>query len=197
MGLLSQQEHSKAYRDNECFWGTTPNQYVRRLPEIIPPPAQVLDLGVGEGRNALFLTQLGYSVTGVDICDVAIGKLRRTVPKGLTMKAVVADITQFEFEGLYDVIISNAVLQLVDGNEIQGLIERIQQHTKPGGINLLTVFSDTDPARSTSPNLTFFSEEQLKGHYTSWNLITLEHYIKRETHGQLHEHDFLALIAQK
>lgn len=48
-----------------------------RLTEVVPglPPGHVLDLGCGEGGDALWLAHRGWHVTAVDIADVALERL--------------------------------------------------------------------------------------------------------------------------
>ena len=40
-------------------------------------PCRALDLGCGTGTNALFLTQQGFDVTGVDLSEVAVQKAQQ------------------------------------------------------------------------------------------------------------------------
>jgi hypothetical protein len=35
-------------------------------------PGRAVDLGMGEGRNTIFLAQQGWDATGVDLSDVAV-----------------------------------------------------------------------------------------------------------------------------
>jgi tellurite methyltransferase len=71
---------------NTPFWETTyqdfavssfgkPSQEFYDLIHRLPPHAKVLDLGCGEGRNALFLAEHGCEVTAVDISVSGIQKL--------------------------------------------------------------------------------------------------------------------------
>jgi 2-polyprenyl-3-methyl-5-hydroxy-6-metoxy-1,4-benzoquinol methylase len=36
-----------------------------------------IDLGMGEGRNAIYLAQQGWQTTGVDLADVAVAQARK------------------------------------------------------------------------------------------------------------------------
>lgn len=40
-------------------------------------PGLALDLGIGEGRNAFYLGNRGWKVTGVDISDVAVNQVNK------------------------------------------------------------------------------------------------------------------------
>lgn len=61
------------YRNDELVWGIEPNQFVRRQCESFLPGV-ALDLACGEGRNALWLAQLGWQVLGIDYSSVAIAR---------------------------------------------------------------------------------------------------------------------------
>ena len=61
------------YRNDDLVWGIEPNQFVRRQCESFPP-GSALDLACGEGRNALWLAQLGWQVLGIDYSPVAIAR---------------------------------------------------------------------------------------------------------------------------
>jgi ubiquinone/menaquinone biosynthesis C-methylase UbiE len=64
------------YRAQDNPWGLEPNVFVREQCEPLPV-GDALDLACGEGRNAIWLAQLGWRVTGVDFSSVAIEGARR------------------------------------------------------------------------------------------------------------------------
>jgi SAM-dependent methyltransferase len=64
------------YRATELVWGAEPNRFVREECEHLPP-GRALDLGCGEGRNALFLARLGWQATGIDYSPVAIERAEK------------------------------------------------------------------------------------------------------------------------
>ncbi|WP_040159122.1 class I SAM-dependent methyltransferase [Mobilicoccus massiliensis] len=58
------------YTEEELIWGTDPNRWVvSELGSLAPGAA--LDLGSGEGRNAIWLAAEGWKVTAVDFSRVA------------------------------------------------------------------------------------------------------------------------------
>ena len=64
-------EWDERYRSAELVWGSEPNLFVRQQCEGLPV-GEALDLACGEGRNALWLARLGWTVTGVDYSAAAI-----------------------------------------------------------------------------------------------------------------------------
>jgi tellurite methyltransferase len=70
-----------------------PNAFLRAHLAMLPK-GDVLELAMGEGHNAIFLAQHGFSVTGVDISDVAVERalhLARTA--GVTIEARQMDLS--------------------------------------------------------------------------------------------------------
>ena len=73
-----------------------PNRFVA---EIVQgrKPGRALDVGMGQGRNSLFLARLGWDVTGVDVSDKAIDLAHQEATRlGLKINCVVADIAAFD-----------------------------------------------------------------------------------------------------
>ncbi|MFH2054445.1 MAG: methyltransferase domain-containing protein, partial [bacterium] len=68
-------DYEKAYSKSELYWGSQPSDLVRRFIEFAPQ-GRALDLGGGEGRDALFLAEQGFRVTIVDIAESGVEKCR-------------------------------------------------------------------------------------------------------------------------
>lgn len=70
------------YRDSGCYWGEEPSSPVKGILDYISS-GEALVLGVGEGRNALFLAKNGFKVVGVDKSREGIKKFLKLVGKGI------------------------------------------------------------------------------------------------------------------
>ena len=86
------------YRQDNLAWGAAPNQFVaERLGGL--PPSRVLDLGCGQGRNAIWLAARGHEVTGVDVSDVAIARAEELAAQaGVTVSFIAADVRIWDAE---------------------------------------------------------------------------------------------------
>src|SRR5437879_3474546 len=95
------QRFDQLYRSEERVWGSEPSAGLQvALPFLVP--GRVLDLGSGDGRNALVLAGKGFEVTAVDLAPAAIANLTRYAERaGLDSKlhGVVADIETFSIDG--------------------------------------------------------------------------------------------------
>jgi len=89
---------------------------------------KVLDLGCGQGKDILYLAQLGHEVTGVDISSVAINQmLARAKAKGLEVNGVVANVLDYQIKEKFDLILLIGLLHFTRGDENRRLIlERVE-----------------------------------------------------------------------
>jgi SAM-dependent methyltransferase len=69
-------------------------------------PGRALDLGMGEGRNTIFLAQQGWQATGVDLSDVAVAQAKvRAAKLHVNLTTVVDDLDRYDFgKGKWDLI---------------------------------------------------------------------------------------------
>ena len=56
------------YEQEDYYWGVKPSDSCFKVLDFIPPdrPLTLLDVGCGEGRNAVFFASKGYTVTAFD-----------------------------------------------------------------------------------------------------------------------------------
>lgn len=98
------------YAQKALLWSAEPNRlFAAEIGELLP--GRALDLACGEGRNAVWLAERGWRVTGVDFSDVALAKAAElAASRGVEVDWVVADILEYAPEPLaYDLV---AVLYL-------------------------------------------------------------------------------------
>ena len=63
------------------------------------PPGRALDLGAGDGRNAVWLASRGWAVTAVDFSSVALDRARSlAAAAGVELELMRADLAEVELE---------------------------------------------------------------------------------------------------
>ena len=89
----SQAEWNARYLEKDQIWSGNPNSaLVREASGLTPGTA--LDLGCGEGADAIWLADRGWAVTGIDISDVALDRARRhAAAAGVEVGFVLDDLT--------------------------------------------------------------------------------------------------------
>jgi SAM-dependent methyltransferase len=90
--------YNSTYGKNEDgVFNPDPNSFLSEVVKTLKP-GRALDVGMGQGRNTVFLAQSGWTVTGVDISDEGIRQAKEQASRlGLTINAVNAPIESFDF----------------------------------------------------------------------------------------------------
>ena len=161
---------------------------------------RILDLGCGDGRNAIPLAESGFDVTAVDISEAGIAKINTlTRGRGLCIQAVVADMGSYRIQDRYDLIVAHGCLHLLERTQWKRIVKNMQEHTLPGGYNAVTVFTESVPASHDMVDffVGLFHEEELFTVYSHWDLMLRKSYTFRDEHpgGIRHTHAANKIVA--
>jgi SAM-dependent methyltransferase len=157
------------YASKDAVWSGDPN---RRLVERASglAPGTALDIGCGEGADAIWLAARGWRVTGVDISRVALSKAAALaagdpqVAGRITWRQ--ADVFAFEPEpAAFDLVSSQFMHPPAEVRPV--LNARLAAAVRPGG-SLIVVGHDlsdldTTMGRPHLPELMFTAEEVVAG----------------------------------
>jgi 2-polyprenyl-3-methyl-5-hydroxy-6-metoxy-1,4-benzoquinol methylase len=123
-------------------------------------PRSILDLGCGPGLYLEKLARLGHDCTGIDFSENSISYARQQAKeKGLQIKYLVQDYLELDMENQFDLIILiytdiGVLLPL----EREGLLGRIRNALKPGGIFIFDVLNDRNLEAKFQENQTWTYE---------------------------------------
>jgi SAM-dependent methyltransferase len=142
-GLVQAQERRRPPRDvwNEVYTKRQERAFPHNkfLAEMIKGrlPGKALDIGMGEGRNALFLATQGWEVTGFDISDVGVTLAQEAAQKrGVKLEALVEDADRFDYgRQRWDLVVGMYMHAVITRNA-----EKIMDSLKPGGIIVVEGF---------------------------------------------------------
>jgi len=103
---VRREDWDRKYEEKELLWSAKPNRLLVAEAAGLAP-GRALDLACGEGRNAIWLAELGWQVTAVDFSEVAIAKAReRAARDGADVDFLCADLLDFEPEPeAYDLVL--------------------------------------------------------------------------------------------
>jgi tellurite methyltransferase len=186
----------------DTFGGGKPNKTVEKIAVILPQDTKALDLGCGEGRNAVYLASLGFKVSAFDLSVAGIGKLLQVAKeRHLTIDASVCDMREYRYPCKFDFIICMGCLHLIKQDEWKNVIRQMKENTVPGGWNIIGVLTDTLPEPPDMEGLMvgLFKEGELVEQYKDWEISDIRVYTFNDKHpgGISHEHAANEIVARK
>jgi len=110
-----------------------------------PHKGKVLDLGCGQGRDAIALARLGYSVTGIDNSKVGIEQMNQIAQnENLNLTGQIGDIYALENFDKFDFILLDSMFHFAkkDKKKEVNLIHNIVSGIKKG-CSLVVCIQDT------------------------------------------------------
>jgi SAM-dependent methyltransferase len=133
---FAREDWNARYATKELVWTAEPNRLFATEVEGLEP-GRALDVACGEGRNAVWLAERGWTVTGVDFSEVALAKAEQlAASRGVQVEWMLADVVEHEFEpGSYDLV---AVLYLqLPHDALAQAIRSAASAVAPGGTLLV------------------------------------------------------------
>ncbi len=127
-------DYDKLYRESPHALGEPTKDFVDFFKGYTQTNAKVLDIGCGQGRDALFIARLGHHVTGVDLSPAAIADLQKDADREeLGIDGVVADVTTYKPTGMFDVLLIDRTLHMLDADPRHDVLERLTHHVARDG----------------------------------------------------------------
>jgi cyclopropane fatty-acyl-phospholipid synthase-like methyltransferase len=124
------------YQTGDTPWNTKrPSaELARVLREFEIPRGRALELGCGEGANAVLLAREGFQVTAVDVSPTAIERARKfAAAQGVVVDFRVADISQVDDLREPPVFVfDRGCYHVVRKTNLDGLLSTLQRVTVPG-----------------------------------------------------------------
>lgn len=170
----------------------------------------ILDLGCGKGRNAVYLYSLNHRVTALDKNVSAIEFLQEIIQHEKAAERFQAHDYNIESARLreycgqgeaYDLIISTVVFQFLRKEAIPTVIADMQAHTKGGGYHFIIapVSSPTTPCPIDFPST--FAPQELSNYYNDCQILSYQEqsgtFHRKDSNGQPIQAVFATLLARK
>ncbi len=140
---MDRESWNERYAGSELLWTAQPNRFLAEDAADLSP-GRALDLGCGEGRNAVWLAERGWAVTGVDFSDVGLAKAAGlAAERKVSIEWVQADVREYVPEpGAFDLV---AVLYLhLAPDERRHVLEHAAAAVAPGGVALVVGHDTTN-----------------------------------------------------
>ncbi len=157
----------------------------------------VLDLGCGAGRHAIFLAKQGFNIVGLDVSETALGELegrRRAAGLG-NVTLVKHEMQELPFiDNYFDAVVSTNVLHHGTGTEIRRALAEIYRIMRKDAVGFVITLSKSDFRYGTGTRLEddtyrfsdgdeqgivhhFFSEEELLQYFGQFQVLSLKEQV--------------------
>ncbi len=160
--------------------GGEPDLWLLRALPLLPSPGKALDIACGAGRNALFLAERGWAVTGIDISEEGLALLdaeagRRGLP--LNTERIDLEAEPLLPSGPFDLVLLLFYLQ-------RNLFPAILSSVRPGGVAVVRTFSTAGdfPGGPGNPDFSLRPGELLQI-FAGWEVLMHEEGVEPAKRG--------------
>lgn len=188
--LTMQTSGTAALRRSPTFFGTRPAAFVVNRAQHIPALSAVLVPADGEGRNSVYLAELGHRVVATDIAAEGLAKARRLA----SARGVNVDFRHLDLQGWcwpdaeFDAVVA-VFIQFAPPAFRDEIFAGMKRSVRPGGVVLLHGYTPKQlEYRTGGPSVVeqLYSEELLRRAFGGWDIVRLEAYERDLDEGEGH-----------
>ncbi|ADB32250.1 Methyltransferase type 11 [Kribbella flavida DSM 17836] len=196
LARAQQDRWEQAYEGNPRLHGVEPSAAARWTARLFGAAGidDVLELGAGHGRDALYLARQGFSVHATDFSESALDQLRLDAQRdGLDdrVTAVLHDVRDPlpPADGTVNAVYANLLMSMAFTRaELRSLVQEIRRVLRPGGLFVYSVWSTDDACYGRREDLgdglctrdgfagRFFDEELVQELAAHWELGGADRY---------------------
>ncbi len=141
------------YSEEPNFFGEEPSYSAIKATDLFRAEgkSRVLELGAGQGRDALFFASKGFKVTALDYSETAVKAIRKKANRLRLTKQITAlsydvrkslPFADATFDACYCHMLYCMALCT---SELESLFREVSRILKPNGLNVYTVRNTADP----------------------------------------------------
>ena len=195
--------YDQAYSRVEDYFGSEPDSMLIEYHHRLDKTGPILDIGAGQGRNALFLARKGYSVDAIDPSKVAVDMmLDIALNEGLPLNAYSCGFDTFvpSKPVPYAGILIFGLIRELPWESIRLLLKKVDEWTDEGSLVFVTAFTVSDPtfpilekgAAAVKKNSFMDDEGEIRTFLESGEILSLFDTFKVIHHheglGRVHRH---------
>lgn len=127
-------DYDALYRDTPQALGAPNTQIAKQFDVFDGRSFSVLDIGCGQGRDAIAIARRGHQVHGIDISPHGINDLAVIAKtEGLALTGEVADLLKYHPTAPFDVLLSDRTLHILAAPHRHALLSRVLPFVRPKG----------------------------------------------------------------
>jgi tellurite methyltransferase len=175
---------------------------VPRSLEYLPPtrPLRLLDIGCGEGKDAVFLARCGYEVSAFDLAEAGLEKTRKLAAQAsVNVRTFNANLWHYRLEENYDILYSSGVFAYIKPEMREEIMANYKSHVNDGGLVAFQAFVEKpfiyrSPEKHTSYG---WKSGELFSYFHDWYIENCCEYVfDCNSSGVPHKHAANRLFAR-
>ena len=171
---------NERYAEPDYLFGEAPNEFVRAAARYLAAGQSALCVADGEGRNSVWLAELGLEVTAFDLAPNAVEKARRLARRrDVRVEHCVDDLHTWKFAPASGDVLVAIFIQFLAPEERCGAFARMQSAVKPGGWFLLEGYRPEQlQYRTGGPGAieNLYTREWVESTFQGWEIVELREY---------------------
>ncbi|MGH3899541.1 MAG: class I SAM-dependent methyltransferase [Pseudonocardiaceae bacterium] len=177
-------EWDRAYAACELTWSVQPHPHVEEvLGDLLP--GRAVELGCGEGRQAIWLASRGWEMTAVDFSPVAVARGRKIAERhGTRVEWVVADVLDYNPPAPFDLAM---ILYLhIHRDEFVSVLAKTAAALAPGGTLFVLGWDRqnfTDGIGGPRPPEVLYSIDDMVGALKGLRIVRAEQVLQAGSSG--------------
>ena len=207
------------YRTTKDVFGSEPEQLLQTYHASIDRSRAVLDVGAGQGRNALFLARNGFRVDAIEPAPAGVQALRAAAEaERLPVRCFTCGFEDFSPQvDSYSAILLFGMIPVLPWDSIASLVGFVECWLHPGGLVFVSGFTTADDsyarrAREGSPVgrhsfsdplgevRTYLEPEQLLTLFPGYEAVHYWEGVGPEHHhgdGRMHRHALFEAVLRR
>jgi len=172
-------------------FGTRPAAFVVDNAHYLAPRSRVLVPADGEGRNSVFLAEMGHRVVATDIAEEGLAKAQKlAAARGVSVEFRHLDLQGWQWpDAAFDAVVA-VFIQFAPPAFRDEIFAGMQRSVRPGGVVLLHGYTPKQLDYGTGgPRVVeqLYTEELLREKFADWELLRIEAYERELDEGQGHK----------
>ena len=181
---------NERYQATDYIFGVNPNDFIKAVTPKASSGQKAYAPADGEGRNGVYLAELGYDVTSTDVANLAVDKaMALAQQKGVTLNALVADALNPAFDdATFDLIIVS-FMHFMPDDHARFMAEN-KRLLKKGGLFIMEGYTiDQIPLTSGGPKNPdmMMSQDGLRETFNDFDIILLQETRRYLSEGPRHQ----------
>jgi cyclopropane fatty-acyl-phospholipid synthase-like methyltransferase len=181
LARAQQERWQAAYEQDPRLNGTEPSAAARWTVRLFGAAGidDVLELGAGQGRDALYLARQGFSVHATDFSEAALEQLRLEAQREGLDDRVTAALHDVRdplppADATVNAVYANVLLNMAFSRaELRSLVNEIRRVLRPGGLFVYTAWSTEDSryGKCTEIGDGLYAKDGFAGRYFDQDLV--------------------------